>query len=941
MIYMQNLYKILTFLALFLCVGSAFAQKATLKGKMIDGKSKEALIGATVFVVVQGENTVGAVSDFDGNYEMAEIPAGTFKLVASYVGYASDTTEMTFADGQALTKDFELGEEVTVLQGVLIVGKASRSTTAALTMIQQKSPSLVTGITNQEIQRSPDRSTADVLKRVSGTSVQDNKFVVIRGLADRYNIATVNGLVLPSTEPDRRAFSFDLIPSALLSNLLIYKTATPELPGEFAGGVITVNTRETPDEPFVSLSINAGYNTQSTFKAYDYYPTGKTDWLGYDNETRALPEGVTKAGLENNATRFEQSKKFANDWKIANQGNLPPTWGFQLAAGTQTKLFKKELGMIGALTYNNTQRILDVSRGDYEVTKQRVFDYNDQQIRKNITVGSMLNFALRLSPNSKISWNNLLSSNGSDEYVFRSGRENDQSRLINAYSMFYNATRLFTSQLLGEHAIGEKGTKLNWSLGTNDIDRNTPSLRRITYLKNEDQLESDPYSAFVPFGTPSPNFAGRFYSNQGETSQTANLKLTIPYGKKAEDEDKQSNFKLGAFAEIKDREFDARVFGYTVTSTRDFNFDILNTPVSTIFDPKNIGQQGFTIRESTNPNDSYTAGSDLSGGFLMLDHYLSEKFRVIFGARVENFVQKLDANTFGGTPINFAKTTTDVLPSLNLSYALTKQSNLRFAVSQTVCRPNFRELAPFTFYDFNLAATIDGNPDLVRTKVTNFDLKYELFPTPSESVSLTAFYKDFKDPIEAFYEALGGGGRNFSFKNAPTAQNFGLELEVRYKLNRLGSALENSAVFSNLAWINSNLDVSNDPLASVNGDSRPLQGQSPYIINLGFSYATPKNDLNATLLFNRIGRRIWLVGSNGYRDTYENPRNVLDFQVTKKILKNKGELKFNAQDILNNNAIFYQDQDNSESYDEAEDTVIQNILYGANYSLTFTYRFSR
>jgi hypothetical protein len=326
---MHHFVKTFSFLGLllFCSITVLSAQKASMKGKMIDGKSKEALIGATVIINVKGENTIGAVSDFDGNYEIAEIPAGKYQVIASYVGYAADTIEMTFTDGQAISKDYELGEEVTVLQGVLVVGRASKSTASALTMIQQKSPSLVTGISMQEIQRSPDRSTADVLKRVSGTTVQDNKFVVIRGLADRYNIATVNGLVLPSTEPDRRAFSFDLIPSALLSNLLIFKTATPDLPGEFGGGVISVNTREVADKPFFSISVNGGYNTQSTFRGYDYYQRGNTDWLGYDNTTRALPEGVTKAGLENNSTRFEQSKKFANDWGVNEMNSMAPTWG--------------------------------------------------------------------------------------------------------------------------------------------------------------------------------------------------------------------------------------------------------------------------------------------------------------------------------------------------------------------------------------------------------------------------------------------------------------------------------------------------------------------------------------------------------------------------------------------------------------------------------------
>lgn len=938
---MQNLHKIFTFLALFLCVGAAFAQKATLKGKMVDGKSKEALIGATVFLVVQGENTVGAVSDFDGNYEMAEIPAGTYKVVASYVGYASDTSEMTFTDGQALTKDFELGEEVTVLQGVLVVGRASRSNTAALTLIQQKSPALVTGISSQEIQRSPDRSTADVLKRVSGTSVQDNKFVVIRGLADRYNIATLNGLILPSTEPDRRAFSFDLFPSALLSNLLIYKTASPELPGEFGGGVITVNTREVADEPFFSVAVNAGYNTISTFDSYNFYKTGQTDWLGYDNTDRAIPNGVNQAGLENAATRIEQSKRFENDWAVNNYPSLAPTLGVQLSGGTNGKLFGRDFGMIAAVTYNNTQRVVDFNRADFNVDKSQLFGYTDAQNRKDITTGVMLNLTYRISDKFKIAFNNIYSAHGDDQFSFRNGLEIEQQRINQSYSMLYQSTSLLTNQLLGENAFGNKGVSLKWGVSFNNVSRNTPSFRRISYFKDEGQTEADPFVAFVPFGAPSPNFAGRFYSTQDEKTTNGFLTLAIPYGKKGGDEDlvKQSTFKVGAFAENKDRNFSARVFGYVVSNSSSFNFNILSQPIDQIFNPNNIGDNGFRVRESTNRNDSYDAGSDMAGGFVMADHYFSDKFRLTGGVRLENFNQLLSTFTFGGAPISLDRTTTDLLPSLNLSYSVTKKANIRFAASQTVSRPNFRELAPFSFYDFNLAAAIVGSPDLVRTKITNLDLKYELFPSPSENFSVTAFYKRFDEPIEQFYETLGGGTRNFNFKNADFADNYGIELEFRKKLTALGKTFSNTFFFTNLAYIQSVVDVSRDAVSAVNASERPLQGQSPYIINAGLAYANPSGDFSATLLYNRIGRRIWLVGSNQYLDTYENPRNVMDFQISKKIFKSKSEIKLNIQDIFNNRAVFYQDQDDNGKFNEAEDTQILNILYGTNITIGFSYKF--
>jgi Outer membrane protein beta-barrel family len=270
------------------------------------------------------------------------------------------------------------------------------------------------------------------------------------------------------------------------------------------------------------------------------------------------------------------------------------------------------------------------------------------------------------------------------------------------------------------------------------------------------------------------------------------------------------------------------------------------------------------------------------------------------------------------------------MPSLNLTFAQNEKTNFRFSASRTVARPNFRELAPFTFYDFLLDASIQGNPNLVNTKISNLDVRYEYFPGQNQLVSVSAFYKHFQDPIEQHYSA--GGTRVFDYMNSLSAQNFGTELEVRSRLGNFNRHLENLTFFTNVAYVYSEVDQSNLPGAIIRG----LQGQSPYILNAGLSYQGQKGT-SATVLFNRIGRRIWLVGDDQYKHTYEAPRSVIDFQVTKKILKN-GDLKINVGDILNQQAVFYQDQDNNGKFN-AKDTKIASSRFGWNSSVSFAYKF--
>lgn len=923
---MKKMLKIINLLIFTLISGNTFTQNCTIKGQLRDKATSESIIGSTVLV---SGTSIGTTSDMDGNFILREVPVGKQEIVINYVGYRKVTKIYNLTDGISISENFELEEESTVLADVVVVGKVNKQNAIAMTMLQQKSPGMITGISNDDIKKAPDKTTSDVLKRVSGASIVDQKFVIIRGLADRYNNALLNGNLLPSTEPDKRSFSFDLFPSSVLSNLVIFKTATPDLPGEFAGGVVQVNTKEVSEEPFVELSIGAGINSESTFKGYNFYVGGDKDWLGFDNSKRTLDPRVTKIGLRAADTRFATSKFVENDWIIKSYPSMMPSQNIQLSRGKTMRLFGNRFGIIGALTYQNINKFAQLNRSDFNIDKTQIYQYADHQYKRSFNHGGMLNATYSINAKHKISFNNLATILGDDQYLEREGHEIEQTRSIKAYSMLYTSTALLNNQLTGEHEISHGGMMLKWAIAQSIVDKKTPSYRRMTYTRNDDAAASDPFIAFIPPGAPSPNYAGRFYSIQNEKFYTGRLDFIYPMS-----ETNNSLLKIGVNGDFRDRTFDGRVFGYTYSK----NFvpsELLVQGISEILDHKNINANGFVLKESTNLNDSYTATGTGSAGYVMIDHsILSQKLRIIGGLRIESFLQKLNSFDYGGKEISIDETYIDYLPSLNLVYSMDEQTNIRLSGSNTIIRPNFRELAPFSFYDFNVSAAIVGNPDLKRTKVTNLDLKFEKFFSGGQNISVSTFYKRFKDPVEQIYETLGAGTKNFNFENAKLAENYGIETELRYDLGRMKTFLEGFQFRANAAWIYSKVDLSD--FAGQNNSKRALQSQSPYLINLALNYQTAESGFGASILFNSIGRRIWLVGSNGYLDTYEAPRNLLDFQITQKIGRSF-QLKLSVSDILNESNLFYQDQNDSGKFDKEEDTVILDYKSGTNYSLTFSF----
>ncbi len=912
--------------------------QGSISGKIVDKTTNETLIG--VPVMLEG-TSLGTVTDLDGNYKIENIPDGTYTLLIRYIGYNSKLIpELKVQSKSVLSVDVTMESSNLQLNEVTITADMRRESIGSILLMQKKSATVQDGISAELIKKTADKNTGEVIRRVSGASIQEGRFVIIRGLNERYNSATLNGVALASTEPDRKAFSFDLFPSSLLDNLIIVKTASPELQGDFAGGILQLNTKDIPDRGFLSFSAGSGLNSISTNKPFQEYKGGKKDWLGQDDGTRAIPTDFPTSQefkKSSTASKIEASKLLPNDWAIQDKNKSPLNQAYQLAFGQNKKVFKNQFGLIGALSYSSSQKKTEVERSDYDFDGSRNYDFMDEQFKQHVFWGAMLNLTYKLNENTKLSLKNLYSVNAEDQTIIRNGIDIENQQEISATSLKYTSTKFYNSILSGSHFLPSSGIKINWYGSLNKTGQAVPDLRRMYYYRNLDNSSEDTTMyAYVPFGNASPSYAGKFYSDLDETIYNAEMNFAIPISFLG----KGHTIKIGYNEQFKDRVFDARVLGYVVTNPGKFNWALLTQPMDSIFAPENIGNAGFRIDEITNPSDHYTSSSNLHAGYLQFENLLNKNLNLVWGVRIENFIQKLNSFGYSNDTINVNTNYVDVLPSLNANYSLSEKSNLRFAVSKTVARPEFRELAPFSFYDFSTATSIEGNDSLKRTEIYNFDLRFETFPNNGQIVSASLFYKRFENPIEPIVESSGAGSRKISFENATGSYVYGVEFEWRKNLSMLETFFEwkqwaNFTIYGNVALMKSRVDKLNDLRA---GTDRPMQGQSPYLINTGLSYNEAVTGIGFNVIFNRIGKRIYQVGNSGYLSIEESPRNLLDFQVSKRIFQN-GEVKLTVSDILNEPGIFYQDQNQNGRYAADIDSGISTYNYGVNYSLSVSYKF--
>lgn len=919
-------------LALFI-TSSLLAQSGRVSGKVINEKN-EPLAG--VSIQVKG-TTRGVASGVDGNFTLA-LPAGKYVLVFTALGYTTKTitdVEVGTTGITDLSVVLASSNEKTDTVTVRSTSSARRETVNAAISYQRNTNTVASVVSAEAIRRSPDRNTGEVLKRTPGASIQEGKFLVVRGLADRYNQAMLNGILLTSTEPDRKTFSFDLIPAAMIDNIVINKAFVPEYPGEWAGGLIQVNTKDIPAKGFFNLQIGTGFNTQSSFRPfYKDGQGGKWDWLGIDDGTRALPSSyTTKTGFDtsSSAQKIAIGKQLRNSW-LPKQVNAAPNFSFQANGGFNTKFLSKTVGGTFGLIYSRNNRYIEQQNKQNILVSENVFstnfDLQDDRYAQDISWGALGSLSFQFDQRNRVSVKSLLNVNSSDAVTDREGRDFTRNEDLKGNEFNFKQNIFTSTQISGDHKLDNK-LSLKWFGSFNILDGHVPDQRRLLFFKSLGS--SNPYELLLS-GTNSQISGSRIYQDLSDYIYTAGGDINYSFdlfGKK-------QSVKAGYMVQVKDRLYDAKLFANNLPK---YNPAITFLPADQIFVPSNYSNGDpnsnlLTFDAIKNSNFRYMANTILNAGFVQFDNAIGDKLRAVWGVRVEDYDQ-LIGSVKTWDPRHQRSVVRDYLPGLNITYKLNRNNNIRFSASQTVIRPELRELSFLNLYDFELNASVQGEPDLQRTKVTNFDLRYELYPKAGEMLTVGAFYKRFKNPIEQLLDEGIGGASTFSYVNAEKATSYGVELELRKQLDFI--SLKNMFFHMNGAYIHSRVTDATKDI------DRPMQGQSAYLINAGLTYDFARKGFTATMLFNYIGERIYVIGNlqagGGSPNVYEAPRPVLDLQFSKKVLKNRGEFRLNISDLINQTLYFYQNGDDETNFQKNKDAIRFSRKFGTTFNLTFNYSF--
>ncbi len=864
-----------------MCFCMTHAQAGIIKGKVIDSKTGETMIGATV-TYAQGK---GAITDLNGEFSL-DIPDGEYTLTVRYIGYQTIVKKVTVTP-RATEITLVMQSDEAKLNTVTITGEARHDTEASLLREQQQAHVTMTNISEQHIRRTQDKDASEVIRRIPGVSIIDEKFVMVRGLAQRYNNVWINNVAVPSSEADQRAFSFDLIPTSQISNMKIIKSAAPEYPADYTGGFIIINTKDIPQKKVWNISLGTGINDKTHFHQSTQYHGSSTDFLGFDSGRRQL------GGQGIDATLYPQlggvslsQNTFDNDWTVSTQ---KPFFDLSLATDLSQRWQTRSnqtIGLTASLNYSNTNRSLnDVQNnmfGAYDQTHDRsnyLRKATDDQYTNNARLGAQLGLIwLTPSKDHRIELKQIFNQTGKKRYTYRRGYD-AQSDYMEQAEYYYQSRTTYNSALQGKHALA-KSHDIDWNLGYAYANRDLPDRRRYTVFAQEDgSLEVE-----------NLNDINREYSYLGEHIMSTGANWQHPFNIGTF----QPTLKAGLYAEHRRRKYDTRFFTYAWPNGQ-LPQELRDLDVPTqLLTPEHYGEQGLYLIEQVDWSNNYQARNTLGSCYAsVLLPLFDHKLEVYTGIRFESWHTQLISHTRRSEPSPMSTTYNhnDLFPSLNLSYHINPRHQIRLAYGRTTNRPEFRELSTSVYYDFDLASNVQGNHNLKPAYIDNVDLGWEWYPKAGEVISLSAFYKHFRDPIEWTYTVAGGTDLIYSYMNALGANNFGLELDIRKSLDFIH--LPDLSLSVNAAWIQSKVSFPKDSRET----DRPMQGQSPYLINAGLFYNSDlrhpdkkwKKGWTASLLYNTIGKRIIGVGRSvgtsetdvRVPDSYEMPRHLLDLNIGK------------------------------------------------------------
>lgn len=933
----------------------AVAQQGSIVGKVLDKKTGEAVIGATV--VVTGTTTAAPV-DVEGNFELRLKP-GTYGITIQNIGYKPTSFPgIVVKEGQKTPLNATLEENVQTLKDVTITGQRQTGTEVALIQDLRKSEVVVSGMSNDQIVKTLDRDAAEVVKRIPGVTVQSNNFIVIRGLAERYNTVLLNDALTPSAEVDTRSFSFDILPSSVIDRLLIFKSGSPELPGEMGGGVVKVYTKNSVLDNATSVSLSGWVRNGTTFNnGYMVSNRSSTDWLGFDSGTRQAPNLIPDdrkviPGEASPAQVMGVAQGLRSTSWLPKLVQAMPDLRASIGLNRKFEIGSAYLSNVTSVSYSNTREQYHVKRERYERqidpnTNQPLsqYQYDDERSVTGVRIGAIHNYQLRLNNRNRLELRNFFNQYATDEVVHRTGFSRAEEQFRDDYALHYQSRTIYAGQLQGSHDMGRTDNHtVTWAAGYNYVYRDEPDYSRYSNRRQVlDGLPDQPFRVNVALNGNRAETT-RFFSALNEnTFMGSGQWETRLMGR---DTTSANRYKLrgGFYAERKARTLENRYFSYVRGSRfyadRDRADRLENLPIDQIFAPENLDPvNGFTLEEGTTPEDYYQAENTLLAGYVGAVVPLTDKLNLTGGVRVENNRRQLTGKA--GQRL-YKENRTIPMPSLNAAYNFSDRSLLRLGGSVTVNRPEFRELAEYSYFDYNLNSVTTGNDSLRTATIYNADLRYEFYPSKSEMISVGVFYKQFRNAIEQTTQNVTGTQLFTTFQNADQAYDLGAELEVRKSfaqmtaspfLQRFSAILNASVIYSR---VNLKHSAENEGFAIFN---RPLQGQSPYVVNAGLFYQDDDHKWQVSAQYNVIGQRFTFVGDQTTNySVIELPRNIIDLAVTKGVGQHL-QIKAGIQDLLNQPTRQYYDFNYNNKIDASEKGSFGEYRRGTYSTLGLIYNF--
>ena len=914
----------------------AWAQSGKLEGTVFDREYTEPLIGASI--ALEG-TSYGTITDIDGAYSIAGIPAGTYQVRFSYLGYDTRIVEnVVIKAGETVELNIFLSMSGAMLEGVEIVDFRRTNTENAVLMEIKMANQIASGISAQQIARSLDRDAGQVVRRVPGVSLMGN-FINIRGLNPRYNNVLLHNATAPSLETDIKSFSFDMIPSGQIDRIIINKSPSADMTGDFAGGVVKLHLRSIPTENFYSIGYSTSIRAGTTFQ--DFYKGEHGGLFGltvgaYHKLPNGFPDDIRKVGVDE---LISAGRSMNNNWVPVKTTAIPDQ---SLSFSMGHRIFGKRgmIGHISAVNYSYSSSYFEVDRADYnqydfdQDKSDPIYEFKDQLYTNNARIGIIHNWSFRPGKNTLIEFKNMANFIANSQYTFRQGQHYEFN--------YYPANRgfnqifrgIYSGQVIGRHDVSQDAGQVNWIAGFGSTYRKQPDYRRY---RAERDPEDNSVQLFVPVGNAQPGFLGRFYSDMNEFVGTGGVsyshKLGFKAGKKI-----IPTITVGSYNEYKYRDFSARNIGFIRAPQFDINNLLL--PVDELFAEENINiTSGVILDEQSNPSDNYTAYSIVSAVYGNLELPVN-KFRIVVGLRYEYFLQRLNSATLTNDPIEVNRPNNFILPSMNISYSILPSMLVRVAYGMTYNNPEFREYAPFAFYDFNINNTLVGQPNLVSSTIHNVEAKWEWYPETNDVINFSVFYKRFNNPIEVVTipgQNSSGGSKSFRFKNAQYADVIGAEVEIKKSFSKASSGFfRNLGIMLNASYIKSEVNLGEEAFGE--SDQRPLQGQSPYLFNGGLFYHDRERNYQINVMYNVNGPKIMYVGTDIYPDIYEMPRHLLDFNASYMFPKNV-ELSFGITDILNAKVIWIQDGNKNDKLERDNDQRMQYYRPGSLFTAGVKYNF--